>query len=369
MKKLCCFVLSLIIFFGFFQININADSAKSYVVINGDTKEILLAKNSNMPLPMASTTKIMTALLICCYGNLKETVNVSPLGIGVEGTSLGLKAGDKITLEDLLYGMMLTSGNDAANTAAIHIGKSIDGFVSLMNNKAKELCLKDTVFETPSGLDKGEHHTTALDLAIITKKAMEYEAFRKAVCSKSATIRFGNPPIEHRITNHNRLLKEYDDIIGVKTGYTKKSGRCLVSAAKKGGKYVIAVTLNDPDDWDDHRELIDKAYEKLSPVVLEKQTVKIPIVGGNQTFAEIKIAKKEFFTYDLKIKTEIFLPKFLYSPTVEGEKIGLVKYCADDTVLAQESIEFNNKISHNEDSKSMFKEILLCILRSINERQ
>ena len=208
-------------------------SAKAAVVLNGDDGEIIYSQNADMRLPMASTTKIMTGILLCEYGNFEKQITVTEEMLRVEGSSMGLLAGDRVTLHDLLYGLMLASGNDAANVIAFVLGGSLDGFVNMMNEKAKDLGLSDTHFATPSGLDAQDHYTTAYELAKITQYAMQNEDFAAAVSCEKTVLNYGNPPYKRSLTNHNKMLNLFDDAVGVKTGFTKKSGRCLVSAARK----------------------------------------------------------------------------------------------------------------------------------------
>ena len=246
MKK----IVALVIICTIISLPVSAvsSSAKAAAVINGDTGEALYAQNADMRLPMASTTKIMTSLLLCEHGNLRNEITVTADMLRVEGSSMGLLPGDTVTLHDLLYGMLLASGNDAANVTAIAISGSVTAFAELMNKRAAELGLKNTHFVTPSGLDAEEHYTTARELALLAAFALKNEEFAKAAASKTATLCYGNPPYKRTISNHNKLLKLYDGAIGVKTGFTKKSGRCLVSAARRDGKLAVAVTLCDPDD-------------------------------------------------------------------------------------------------------------------------
>ena len=215
--------------------NALAVSAKAAVVLCGDTGEVIFSKNENQKLSMASTTKIMTGLLLCEYGNFEREITVTKEMLRVEGSSMGLLAGDKVTLHDLLYGLMLASGNDAANVIAFVLGGSVDGFVQKMNQKAEDLGLENTRFATPSGLDDENHYTTALELAKLTRYALCNEEFAKVVACEKAPLNYGNPPYKRSLTNHNKLLKTYDGAVGVKTGFTKKSGRCLVGAAERDG--------------------------------------------------------------------------------------------------------------------------------------
>ncbi len=323
-------------------------SAKSAVLINGADGEVIYAKNADQKMPMASTTKIMTGLLLCEYGNFEREITVTPEMLKVEGSSMGLLAGDRVTLHDLLYGLMLSSGNDAANVIAYTLGGSLDGFVALMNEKAKSLNLKNTSFETPSGLDGDQHYTTAYELAIIAKAAMENEEFAKAVACESATLNYGNPPYRRTLTNHNKMLKMYDGAVGIKTGFTKKSGRCLVSAAERDGKYVIAVTLNAPNDWDDHKIMLDYGFSKIKQTQYspKSDTYSIPVINGEKDSLIVKI--KPFTVSSLateNIDSEIYLPKFLYAPVGENQVVGSIVYKQGDKILGEVEIKTESSIS------------------------
>ena len=230
LKRIVCVVLAALLF-PFVHTNAEMTSAKAAVLINGDTGEIIYSYNENEKLPMASTTKIMTALILCETADLSEEITVTADMLKVEGSSMGLLAGDRVTYHDLLYGMMLASGNDAANVTAISIAGSVEKFAKMMNRRAEELGLKNTHFVTPSGLDADGHYTTAYDLALLAAFALKNEDFAKAASSKSAVLNYGNPPYRRTLTNHNKLLSSFEGAVGVKTGFTKKSGRCLVSAA------------------------------------------------------------------------------------------------------------------------------------------
>ncbi|HCC34391.1 MAG TPA: D-alanyl-D-alanine carboxypeptidase, partial [Ruminococcaceae bacterium] len=219
-------------------------SAASAVLIEPVTGRVLFEKNKDERRSMASTTKIMTALLAAESGRLEEPFTVTSQMINVEGTSMGLKSGDQVTLSALVYGMMLASGNDAANAAAVFLGGTQSGFAKLMNARAREIGMTGTNFVTPSGLDDDEHYTTAHDMALLAAEAMKNPVFLKAASSLSAQVQIGNPPIKRTYSNHNRLLREYKGANGVKTGFTKKSGRCLVSSAERDGISLIAVTLH-----------------------------------------------------------------------------------------------------------------------------
>lgn len=247
-------------------------SAGSAILINADTRQVIYSQNAGERRGIASTTKIMTALVALENGNTTDSFTISENAQNQEGSSIYLRTGYEVTLSDLLYGLMLNSGNDAAVAIAEGIGGSVDEFVKMMNEKAKELGCNDTHFVNPSGLFDKEHYSTAYDMAIIMSYAMENEEFRKIVGTREHQIK-----IENTITylrNHNKLLWQYEHSIGGKTGYTKNCGRCFVSCAKKNDVTTIAVTLDDHNDWKDHiamHELADKALERVN--VIEKNKI------------------------------------------------------------------------------------------------
>ena len=232
-------------------------SAKSAALLDGTTGECLYEKNGDQRALIASTTKIMTGLLVCEAGDLGRTVTVPETAAGTEGSSMYLKSGETLTRRELLYGMMLHSGNDAALTLAISISGSEAAFVRQMNRRACALNLTQTHFANPHGLDSGENYSTALDLARLAQAALQNEQFRAVVSTKTITC------AGRTLTNHNKLLWRYDGCIGVKTGYTRHAGRILVSAAERGGRMLIAVTISDPDDWRDHVSLLDYGFAVL----------------------------------------------------------------------------------------------------------
>ena len=369
LKKLISIVVSFILII-IPSLSVSGISAKAAVVINGDTGDILYSVNSDVRLPMASTTKIMTALVLLenCKDLDAEIVTTKEM-VTVEGSSMGLLPGDTVSYRALLYGMMLSSGNDAANTVAISVGGSIDGFVDLMNKKTEDLGLKSTHFKTPSGLDAEEHYTTAYELAIIASEALKKPEFQKAVSSKSATLNYGNPPYRRTISNHNKLLKMYDDVVGVKTGFTKKSGRCLVSAAKKDGKFVIAVTLNDGDDWADHRFLLDTGLGAIEVYDYnpEKSDYSIAVLGGDMDFAKLSVGSASFcIPKNANIKAVTCLPKFLYAPVKENDIVGNIEYYYGDRLIYKSNIICKENISRSKQNKltiilEIFKEMMSFI--------
>ena len=217
---------------------------------------VLSAGNAHTRMGMASTTKIMTALLAIERLDPETVVTVPKEAVGIEGSSIYLTEGEQITVSDLLYGLMLESGNDAATALAIAAGGTVEDFVRLMNERAAELGLEDTHFSNPHGLSADDHYTTAYDLARLTCAALENETFASIVSCKTKTISDGR----RYLSNHNRLLRSYEGCIGVKTGYTLATGRTLVTAAERDGLTLVAVTLNDRSDWADHTRLLDYGF-------------------------------------------------------------------------------------------------------------
>lgn len=348
MQKLVLFVVIFSLVFCLFGINASANenlniSAKSAIVICMDTGEILYEESATQKLPMASTTKIMTALILAEQPDLAKTIKVTRQMVTVEGSSMGLMPDDTVSYRDLLYGMLLASGNDAANTTAYALGGSIKGFAQMMNKKAKELGLKNTSFVTPSGLDDENHYTTAYDLALLASVALKNTAFRAACSSKQAVLYYGNPPYRRSLTNHNKLLGNYEGLIGVKTGFTKKSGRCLVTAAERDGKRVIAVTLNAPDDWNDHRALLDYGLSVTNVVSFSNNDITdvLPVICSDADLVRIKAEEKSFCTASnsaKNIKRNIILSKFIYTPVSAGELVGRIEYSLNSKVIATSNI-------------------------------
>ncbi len=326
-------------------------SAKASVLIEAATGQVLCAKNEHEKLPMASTTKIMTALLTLEQGKdrLDEQFMVDSNAIMVEGTSMGLQKGDTVTLRALCIGMLLASGNDAANAAAVRIGGNIENFVKLMNERAKQIGMLDTSFETPSGLDGENHYSSAYDMACLAREAIKNGVFLSICSSKSLKTEFGNPISTRYFTNHNKLLTSYDGAIGVKTGFTKKAGRCLVSAATRNGVTLIAVTLGAPNDWQDHKNLFDYGFSMCEKVDLNSDFsgVNIGVVGAEQKTIplEVSTAPQAVVLGGQKanITRKIYASTINYAPIYKGQKIGSVYYfnagnliCEVDLIASQD---------------------------------
>lgn len=344
------------------------DSAKASVVIDGFTGEIIYSKNCDVRLSMASTTKIMTALLLCEYGNLEREIKVTDQMVRVEGSSMGLLPGDTVSLKGLLYGMMLASGNDAANTTAFVVGGSIENFSRMMNEKAAELGLLNTSFVTPSGLDSEGHYTTAYDLARLAAYALNNEDFKAAASSESAVLYYGNEPYRRTLTNHNKLLKSYDGLIGVKTGFTKKSGRCLVTAAERDGKRIVAVTLNDKNDWQDHKNLLDYGFSQLvTTCVKTDDSIGISVVGGKKDKINVTVPDVLVNTVgEKKLTYRILSEPFVYAPVKKGDKVAVLNIYADGKLIKSIDLKSDTNVQKESYTKQQkFKAIFLKILYSV----
>lgn len=283
----------------------------------------------------------MTGLLLCEYGNFEKEITVTEEMLKVEGSSMGLLPGDRVTLHDLLYGLMLASGNDAANVIAFVLGGSLDGFVKMMNQKADDLGLVNTSFATPSGLDADDHYTTAYELAKIAQYAMGNEDFAAAVSSEKAVLNYGNPPYRRSLTNHNKMLNLFDGAVGVKTGFTKKSGRCLVSAAKRDGKFVIAVTLNDPNDWEDHQNMLEYGLNAIKQTEYSPKFVSfnIPVINGDKNEITVNIEPITINSLETEnINDIVYLPQFVYAPVNKNDVLGTVVYKQNGEILQEVEI-------------------------------
>ena len=310
-------------------------SAQSAILIETESGARVYDKQADEPLPMASTTKIMTALVALEQAAPDLSVTVPADAVGTEGSSVYLVEGETLTLEHLLYALLLESANDAAVTIAYGIAGSVEAFSDLMNEKAKSLGLTHTRFSNPHGLDDDAHYTTAYELALITKCALENELFRTIVSTRKTTIPHAGIDGVRLLVNHNKMLRLYDGCIGVKTGFTKKSGRCLVSAAERDGVELIAVTLHAPDDWDDHQKLLDYGFSKYQSVTLcteDQIQVSLPIVGGIDTY--VMLSSKDTVQRVLpqgygEIECAIRAQHFEYAPVREGDELGKAVFLCD----------------------------------------
>ena len=312
--------------------------ASAAVVMEAVTGEVLFSQNPRERLPIASTTKIMTALLALEQPGLDGDLVVDPQARRVAGGSMGLQEGDTVTLRALAGGMLAASGNDGANAAAVRIAGSVEAFAGMMNERAAQIGMRDSNFVTPSGLDAEGHYSTAYDMALLGREALQNPVFAEICAAKSVKVTFGSPPYERSLINHNRLLRLYQDCVGIKTGFTKKAGRCLVSAASRDGVTLICVTMNCPDDWDTHQAL----YERYFPMVTMQElvpegTLAVPVAGG--TAPEAELVQTESFCWpaiqgrDETIVSRAFVTGFLYAPVLDGDIVGKMVYYIGETPI------------------------------------
>ena len=311
-------------------------SAASAVVVDAGTGRVLWERDSHAPRLIASTTKLMTALVALESGHsLEETVTVAPEWAGAEGSSIYLRPGEKITLETLLYGLLLRSGNDAALAIAGYCGGTVDGFVSRMNQKARELGMKDTSFANPNGLDAEGHRSSAYDMALLARACLENETLAKIAATKSITLGV------RTFTNHNKLLWRYEGCVGLKTGYTKQAGRTLVSAAKRNGLTLICVTLNAPSDWADHTALLDWGfanYKAQSLCRTGERIGQLPVSGGLVPVCTVETAAGVIAALAPGEKLERaweLSEHILAAPVAHGAQVGEIIYYVNSKELAR----------------------------------
>ena len=374
MKKTAVFLSAIFLFQFVFSFPVLASpevSAKSAVVIDAESGKILYEKDAHSRRGMASTTKIMTALVALENSSLDRLVTVDPRACGVEGSSVYLFENEKITMESLLYALMLQSANDAAEAIAYAICGEMEDFVALMNGKADELGLNATHFDNPHGLDGETHYTTAYELALIAAEALQNEIFSEIVSTVKKSIPLHNGEATRLLVNHNRLLWEYDDIIGVKTGYTKKCGRTLVSAAQRDGVRLICVTLDDGNDWADHRALLDfgfSLYENNTIAAEREFSYTLPVCGGEASSVCVKnqeslsaILPKNHG--EITVITE--LPRFLYAGVEKGEAIGKNVFYADGIKIGEVLLYAQESVPICRERKKFWK----IIFPFLNERK
>lgn len=348
-------------------------SAKAAILIDAQTGTVIAEKNENQRLPMASTTKIMSALLLLESGDLDTPFRVNNEAIMVEGSSMGLCEDDIVTKRALCYGMLLPSGNDAANQTAVTLAGSIGKFAEMMNQRAEKIGLEDTNFVTPSGLHNENHYSTAYDMAMLTREALRNEDFREICGTKRAKLKFGNPPYDRWLVNTNKLLTMYDGCIGIKTGFTDEAGRCLVSAAEKNGVTLICVTLNASDDWNDHKKMYDYGFSvtESRDVSFDCSELRIKAAGG--TVEEFSVELENIPSYTIvngaepEITSETLIPDFVYAPIEKGKTVGKVNFYTNGKLMCTvnmvakdgcEAVVSKHKPSVYENVLEWFKQII-----------
>ena len=308
--------------------------------MDAQSEKIIYSKSANLRLPMASTTKIMTAILaIESEIPLDRVIFVPKEATYVEGSSLYLEYGEEITLEALLYGLLLCSANDASIVIATAVCGSVEGFVDKMNEKARQIGLSDTSFKNPHGLFDDGHYTSAKDLALLMSYCIKNEMFLRISGTQKRVFPRGDDKTRVMI-NHNRLLNTDERVISGKTGYTKKSGRCLVSVAQKDGMTLICVTLNAPDDWNDHKKLYNFGFSSYKRINTGALDISVPVISGRNKSI---LARAEGVSILLPsaqndVQMRICLPRFVFSPIKKGDHLGYVLYLLDGKVIARAEI-------------------------------
>lgn len=317
-------------------------SAHSAIVLCADTGDVLFEKNADERMLIASITKIMTAIVAIENADLNDKIVIKPEWSAIEGSSMYANPGQSYTVRELLYGMMLNSGNDAAAALACTLCGDEIRFAEKMNEKARELGLEDTSFRNPHGLDDEGHYSTARDMARLTAYCMENDTFKSIVSANCAIIK--------GVTyyNHNRLLREYEGCIGVKTGYTVSAGRTLVSCAERGGMRLICVTLSAPDDWNDHKYLLDKAFSENRIVSYSADSFKLSLyVASAAASAAEAVPENEIKLLigagdDVDVKLEA--PRVLFAGGIEGEKVGSLSIFINGSLAAQEDLVYTKDV-------------------------
>lgn len=341
------------------------------VLMEAESGRVLWEKNAEAPLPNASTTKIMTCLIALESGMLDDTVTVSPNAASKPETRMGLSAGEKIKLRDLLYPMMLESANDAAVAVAEHIAGSEEEFCDMMDERALEIGATDTDFETANGLDRDGHHSTAMDMALITAYALENEDFREIISAPSATVKSDRRT--YTVANKDRLLKEYDGAIGVKTGFTGLAGQCFVGAAKRDGMTLISVVLGSgwgssgkERKWIDTKNLLNYGFENFELYTLAEAgdfVSEVSVKGAYEDNVETEISKKVVIPLTVEermgIKTKINVPMEINAPIEKGQTVGELSFLsADGEILAKTDI-----IAAGEAAEKDFKSTALLLIK------
>ena len=330
-KRIYC----LLICMYFLCLNCAKSEAKAYILMEMDSGRVLLEKNADQRLAIASTTKIMTCLLALENSALTDLVTASKNASGVPGTSIYLSVGETLSMEDMLYGLMLRSGNDAAVAIAEHISGSVLEFSSLMNKRAAELDA-DANFTTPNGLDEGGDGASARGITLIARQAIKNEAFRRIVSTKKKTIPWSDHEYERALTNKNKLLWDYEGAFGVKTGFTQKAVRCLVFAAEREGMTLVGCVLNCPDWFDEAKRLLDEGFEAYDERVFFEagEIVKTVYVAGR----EIPVLCRETVKAPVKVGESVYTEiEFcdLSLPLYKGQTAGRISIIAQGEKIAQ----------------------------------
>lgn len=324
------------------------NSAVSAVLIDCDSGRVLYEKNPNEKRLIASITKLMTALVaVESCPDLSQRVKIKPEWVGAEGSSIYLRAEEELNLETLVYGLLLQSGNDAAVAIAGYCGKGeIDRFVEWMNLRAQDLGMKNTHFQNPNGLNHDAHYSTAGDMAKLAVACMKNETIAKIVATKSISLE------GRTFVNHNKLLWQYPNCVGMKTGYTQLAGRTLISSAKKDGQTLAVVTLCDPDDWKDHKNLLEYGFQtfpKKTFIQTGDELAYLPVEGS--LVRSVAVYAKDSISYPVaegeKTKIKVDLPETVQAPITKGEIAGKVSLTVDGKVVGESYLLYGASLSRD----------------------
>lgn len=334
---------------SFFPLQVNGISAENAIVVDGLTGRVLYEKNADTRSLIASTTKIMTALVVCEQCNVLDRMRIPKEAVGIEGSSMYLQEGEVLTVQELLYGLMLRSGNDAAVALAIYCGGTVEGFAQLMNDKAHRIGLENTHFENPHGLDSPNHYSTARDMALLTAYAMKNPIFAKTVSTKTVTA--GGRALQ----NHNKLLWQLEGADGVKTGFTKAAGRILVSSAVRDDRRLIMVTMDDPNDWADHKNMLEQGFS-------DYEICKFLSKGDLLGFAEVEggllkrvgLLAGADFSYALakneNLRVCISGNGFVYAPVSAGQNAGFAHVFLNETPVGKVPLVYAQTVEREADT-------------------
>ncbi len=342
---------ALLICCGYFIFGLRFDNKRAYatsnssseIVMEVNSKRVLSSHNIHEKKYMASTTKILTAYLVILNCNMSDIITVNRKTIGVEGSSIYLEEGEKLSVKDLLYGLMLRSGNDCAETLAVYCAGSIENFAKMMNEKAKELGALNSNFVNPHGLHDDNHYTTAYDLALISCEAMKNDIFREIVGTKMVKIPFTTQNTVRILKNKNKLLFNFDGANGIKTGYTKKAGRCLVSSCVKNGMELVSVVLNCPPMFERSKELINECFNdyKLYKIIESDNFIGFVKDEKNQLIGlyiknDVILPLSNYEKDNLKIVYDY--PKFINNNQKNDDEFGSIKFYIKNNLIFEEKI-------------------------------
>ncbi len=360
----CCFCASVSALPPTESASVPSVSAKSAILINAQSGAVYFEKSADSPMGMASTTKLMTALVAAKHAPLDQAVTIPAEAVGVEGSSIYLTEGEVLTMEELLYALLLSSANDAATAIAVAVSGSAEAFCGLMNEQAADMGLCHTHFTNPHGLYDENHYTTARELAAIAKEALAVPAIRTIVSTKRATISQGGVPDKRLLLNHNKLLQTYEGAIGMKTGFTKKTGRTLVSAAERNGLTLIAVTLHAPDDWRDHTEMLDYGFANYESVLFAPAgslALTMAVTGGVSDTVTVTNTEPLRLTLPKARGKESYtvtaVGHFLYAPVSVRASVGIVTLTCEGQSISSPLIAAEAVTSNTPEKKGFFRRI------------